>query len=93
MPTIRTVQRRIKKIEGFNVIITYKNGKDVMDNKRVPKQYPLIMASKDCTVLTWKKNRFYPNYPGYDVRVLFSNDEIAHGGKLLSTVRETYLEE
>ena len=39
------------------------------------------------------ENRFYPNYPGYDVRVLFSNDEIAHGGKLLSTVRETYLEE
>jgi hypothetical protein len=43
-------------------------------------------------VRKWKDDRFAARYPGFAVDVVAPSGEAVHGGTLLATVRDRYLE-
>ncbi|HEV8105612.1 MAG TPA: hypothetical protein VGP69_17910 [Gaiellaceae bacterium] len=43
-------------------------------------------------VRKWKDDRFAARYPGFVVDVVAPGGEAVHGGTLLATVRDRYLE-
>ncbi len=93
MATVKNVEKRIRDIEGFAVVIKY-NGRDVRGDYTGMPQYPSYerMANNDITVAAWKENRFYPAYPGYDVDVLDGDNHVCQGNTKLGTVRDSYSE-
>jgi len=95
MPTIKNVEKQIFKIERFNVQFRDRQtGRDVMGNLDGIKSYPYAnMAKNRWSVNDWRGRRFNVCYPGFDVAVLRNDNHVAHGRTLLSTLRDTYLEE
>jgi hypothetical protein len=93
MSTIGAVQRRIKKVEGFEVRFKYPhNRKDVYDNKIGLPQYPYtVMARNVWNVTGWKNQRFKPNYPGFDVVAYFKDGTACNGNCRLANIRDSYL--
>jgi hypothetical protein len=91
MPSIKTVERRISNIEGFNVTIRH-HGHDVRSDCGMPRQYIDFdkAASQAFTVARWKHNRFRPSFPGFDVDVLDAFGNVVPGNTKLRTVRDTY---
>ena len=91
MPQVKNVEKKIRAIEEFNIIIRSSFGADIRGDKQGVPQYPYErMAKDDMTVAEWKNGRFYKCYPGYDVDVLDGNGESVNGNTKLSTVRDTY---
>ena len=43
-------------------------------------------------VKDWKRGRFQPTYPGFEVDVISETGSRVHGGTLLGTVRDGYLD-
>ncbi len=43
-------------------------------------------------ILHGRDHRFSKHYPGFEVQVLDASGHVAHGGTLLTTVRDTYLD-
>jgi hypothetical protein len=43
-------------------------------------------------VTDWKRRRFQPTYPGFEVDVISEAGYRVHGGTLLGTVRDGYLD-
>ena len=87
MPQLKTVEEKIKHIEGFKVVFMMA-GKDVHGNTEGIPQYPFVRrAQNNWTVEEWKSNRFKQAYPGFDVKVFDSNGLPAVGQKTLATVR------
>jgi hypothetical protein len=94
MPTVRSVERRIYKVEGFDVVIRHLDGRDVRSDREKLPQYPFKRAMPNRSdVKDWKEGRFQPHYPGFKVDVLDAYARRAHGGKKLSTVRDTFFDE
>jgi hypothetical protein len=93
MATIRQVERRILDIEGFKVRIRHgRDLRDVRSDKSNVKQYGFRRALKHSkSVKEWRDGRFALSYPGFVVDVLNAGGEVAHGGTLLGTVRDSYL--
>lgn len=95
MPTVKIVQRQIQRCEGFKV--QFRDGhtwRDINDNLGgIPSYKYSKMALNRWSVNRWKEQRFNKCYPGFDVAVLRNDRHVAHGRTLLSTVRDTYLEE
>ncbi|MGI9657353.1 MAG: hypothetical protein ACR2OD_00475 [Gaiellaceae bacterium] len=93
MTTIRRVERKIERTEGFRVTIRHLDGRNVRgDRQRMP-NYPFERAMKNAAnVKRWREQRFVPTYPGFRVDVLGVDGAKAHGGTLLGTVRDTYLD-
>lgn len=57
-------------------------------------QYSYERALKGSkNVREWRESRFAKHYPGFEVQVLDAVGHTAHGRTLLTTVRDTYLEE
>ncbi len=94
MATVKQVERRIFEVEGFEVRIKHdRDGRDVRSDKAKVKQYPFKRALKhSLNVKTWRDGRFARAYPGYQVDVLDAHGRVAHGGTLLGTVRDGYLD-
>lgn len=93
MPKVKNVEKKIWDIEGFDVKFL-QGGKDVHGAKEGIPQYSFTNTAKnDMTVTEWKKNRFSPYYPGYDVAVLDGDGNDVAGQTKLGTVRDTYIEE
>ena len=92
MSTVRTVERRIFKVEGFRVAVLHPDGRNVRgDRERLP-PYPHTRAMPNrSNVKTWKERRFEPVYPGFEVEVIGRDGRRVHGGTLLETVRAEYL--
>jgi len=92
MAGVSYIEKRIQKIEGFEVKIEM-NGKDVRSDKQIPSKYGSYerMAKNDSSVNDWKENRFYPAFPGYEVSVLDGKGVAVHGNTRLGTVRDSYL--
>lgn len=91
MVKIENVERRILKVEGFNVCFRHISGRNVRDDKRNIPQYPYTSAARDSwTVQDWKAKRFRPHYPGFEVDVKYSYDNIAYGQTKLTAVRDSY---
>jgi hypothetical protein len=91
--SIKTIERSIGNLEGFDVRFRHPDGSDVRGDKaNIPRYDFERMARGSMTVAAWKDQRFRRSYAGFEVDVLDSNGEECHGGNLLSTVRETYTE-
>jgi hypothetical protein len=94
MPKLKSIERKIGNVEGFEVTIRHADGRDMRGDKEglPPYQY-LIAAKNDFTVAQWREQRFKQVYPGYEVTVLLADGNEAHGVMRLATVRDSYLEE
>jgi hypothetical protein len=91
MATVRQLEGRIERIEGFRVQLLHPGGRDVRGDRANLPQYGYERAASDgVNVRRWKDVRFTPSYSGWDVEVLDSDGNPAHGRTLLSTVRATY---
>lgn len=95
MATVKQVERRIEKIEGFRVQILHgRDRRNVRGDKSGVTQYPYERALKGSNhVKAWRDHRFAKHYPGFEVQVLNASGHVAHGGTLLTTVRDTYLDD
>lgn len=91
MSTIANVERKIRRVEGFDVRILHLRGADVRGDRTGMPQYPFRhAAAEDFTVEHWKQSRFRLSFPGFDVDVLDGRKRSVQGNTKLSTVRSTY---
>jgi hypothetical protein len=91
MVKIENVERRIFKVEDFNVSFLYSSGGNVRSDKQKIPQFRFKRAARDLwTVEDWKAKRFRPHYPGFEVDVKFSNGNVAYGHTKLANVRDSY---
>lgn len=95
MATVKQVERRIEKIEGFRVQILHgRDRRDVRSDKSGVTQYPYERALRGSNhVKAWRDHRFATHYPGFEVQVLDASGHVVHGGTKLTTVRDTYLDD
>ncbi len=92
MATLKTVERNIGNLEGFDVVIKHPNGRDVRSDKADLPTYSFQKGAKgSMTVSQWQKKRFKQTYPGFRCDVLDAKGKKATGNTLLSKVRESYL--
>ena len=93
MATLRAVQARIFRLEGFNVRFRHRyHSKNARDDMKGIAAYPFkLMAMNKMTVSGWKRGRFQGHYPGFRVDVLDASGNNSNGNMRLSTVRDTYL--
>jgi len=92
--TVRNVERRIRRIEGFDVVFRDQRGRNMRHNAPINPQYPYVNAAKNrWNVSQWITRRIRPHYLPLQVDVLKANGRRANGRTLLSTVRDTYLED
>lgn len=93
MATVRSVERRIFNVEGFRVVIRHLDGRDVRGDREHLPSYPFGRAMKNrSNVKDWKRRRFQSTYPGFEVDVISEHGSRVHGGTLLGTVRDGYLD-
>lgn len=93
MSTVGAVQRKIDRVEGFQVRFRHLDGGDVRDDMRGLPQYPYSnMARNGSTVKNWKELRFNKAFPGFRVDVLYKDGKVCDGRCLLANVRDTYLD-
>jgi hypothetical protein len=91
MSTIANVERKIHRVEGFDVRILHLRGADVRGDRTGLPQYPYTRAAdNDITVETWKQTRFRPSFAGFEVDVLDGRGHSMQGNMKLSTVRNSY---
>ena len=91
MLEIEGVERKIKRVEGFDVRVLWPSRKDVRSDKQGLPSYSFARAANnDITVATWKIQRFRSTYPGFDVEVLDASGHAVPGNTKLSSVRATY---
>lgn len=93
MPQVRTIESKIRKFEGFDVKIMTPDGADVRSDKSLPAHYDehVNRAADSMTVADWRRIRFSPQFPGYDVEVLQGDGRAAHGRTMLKTLRASYV--
>jgi hypothetical protein len=93
MPKVKTIEKRIWDIEGFDISFRM-DGRDIRGDKDGIPQYPFARAAKnDSTVGEWKSSRFGVTYPGYDVVVLDGDGNEVPGQTKLGNVRDSYSDE
>jgi len=94
MSKLKTVERRIANVEGFEVTFRHADGRDVRSNKEGLPMYPYQVAAKnDFTVGQWREQRFNQAYPEFEITVWWADGPEAHGATKLSTLRDSYLDE
>lgn len=92
MPSIKTIERNIGNLEGFDVTIQHPDGRDVRSDKGHLPSYKFEKGAKGTmTVKQWKKKRFAKMYAGFTCEVLDATGKAVHGGTLLQKVRASYL--
>ena len=80
MPSVRTVERNIGNLEGFDVTMRDKDGKDMRSDKNGLPSFSFERGAKgDMTVSEWKEKRFKQTYPGYECDVLNGDGEAVAG--------------
>jgi hypothetical protein len=88
--TVGSVERQIRRVEGFPVTIRQLGRNIRADRTGVP-GYPFKRAAPDReNVTTWKRTRFRLRYPGFEVDVVGRDGRMVHGATLLATVRDEY---
>jgi len=89
--TIANVERKIRRVEGFEVRILHLQGADVRGDRMGMPQYPFRHAAdNDFTVERWKETRFRASFPGFEIAVLDGRGRAMQGNMKLSTVRSSY---
>jgi hypothetical protein len=91
MSVVANVERKIRRVEGFDVRILHLHGADVRGDRTGLPQYSFRhAAAEDFTVEHWKETRFRPSFPGFEVDVLDGRGRSVQGNTKLSTVRASY---
>lgn len=91
MPSVKSVERKIQRVEGFWVSLLHENGTDMRSDKQAIPQYGFERAANgDQTVNQWIAARFSKTYPGYKVQVMMEDGTICIGNTKLKSVRESY---
>jgi hypothetical protein len=92
MAMVRSIERRIRRVEGFDVVIRDPaDGHNVRsDRGRFPAYEFLNRAADGETVERWKITRFDQRYLGYRCDVLDALGRRVRGNTRLRTVRWTY---
>jgi hypothetical protein len=91
MSAVANVERKIRRIEGFDVRILHLRGADVRGDRTGLPQYSFRhAAADDFTVEHWKETRFRLSFPGFEVDVLDGRGRSVQGNTKLSTVRASY---
>jgi hypothetical protein len=91
MPTLKVVESRIRNVEGFAVAVYWHHGGDVRSDMQAFPSYPYhLAASGSISVAEWKRTRFRPTYPGFEVEVLDRHGRSVSGNMRLSTVRQLH---
>ena len=94
MARIKNVEKRIWDVEGFAVRILWPDRRDVRGDKTGMPTYPYDRAAKNSmNVTAWREHRFHHAFPGFEVEVLDADGAPVHGNTLLSSVRDSYLED
>lgn len=94
MARVGRVELRISQVEGFLVKIYHLTGVDVRSDRTGLPTWPYERAAKDMwSVADWKRERFQPTYPGFNVEVLDADGNPVAGQTRLENVRDTYAEE
>ena len=94
MPKVGRVELRISQIEGFLVRIRHLGGADVRSDRQGLPTWPYERAAKDSwSVADWKRERFAPTYPGFNVEVLDADGNPVPGQTRLESVRDTYADD
>jgi hypothetical protein len=94
VPSVKRVESEIRGLEGFEVTIRY--GRDQRDVRsyrlNIPSYGPKYdrAARNAFTVADWKRARFGPNYPGFDVDILRADGRPANGKTTLAKIRAEY---
>ena len=90
MASVGSVERQIRRVEGFPAAIR-QLGRNLRDDRTGLPGYPFHRAAADrMNVAAWKRTRFQPRYPGFEVDVLGRDGRSVHGATLLETVRAEY---
>jgi len=92
MVTVRTLERRIREVEGFEVRIVWPDGANVRSDYSSAHSYRRRRASNNnWTIHKWIKNSFKKSNPHFEVEVLSGNENVVKPHNIkLKTVRETY---
>jgi hypothetical protein len=92
MPKVKTVEKQIWDLEGFDAQFHYERGRDVRDDRPLSASYNGYrrQAKNDMTVAEWREGRFRKTFPGFDVAVLNGDGEPVPGNTKLGTVRYSY---
>lgn len=94
MPKVKSVEKQIWDLEGFDVSIRHDDGRDVRSDRDGLPSYKYERAAKnDMTVGDWREQRFRHSYPGFRVAVFDGDGNEVHGAMQLGTLRDTYLDE
>ena len=89
MPKLKNVEKKIKSIEGFDVVFK-KNGRDVRgDTEDIP-QYKGVNKTKGGMTVEGFRQKLKEQYPGFDFDVLDCDGKAVTGQMILSTVRDGY---
>ena len=91
MASVKTIERNIGKLEGFDIRFCHLDGADVHSDKTLIPAYPFEFAADgSMTVLAWKEQRFIRAYPDFKVEILDASGQECDGEMLLSNVRDSY---
>ena len=96
MTTVKNVEAKIRRVEGFAVRLHYGSpgprlGRDVRsDRGRLTPYHYERAAPNEFLVSDWIAKRFEKAYPGLAVEVLDADGVVVHGRTKLRTVRATY---
>jgi hypothetical protein len=95
MAKVKSVEKRIWDVEGFDVRILHLDGRDVRGDMEGLPQYSRYerAAKNEMTVSDWKEKRFKSTYAGFDVDVVDGHGNSVHGGTKLGNVRDSYEED
>ena len=94
MASVKTVERQVGNLEGFDVRFCHPDGSDVRSDKtNIPLYRRFERAAKGTmSVSAWRDQRFKQPDPGFECEVLDANGDTCHGATLLSNVRDSYTE-
>ncbi len=86
MASIKNIERDIRALEGFSVVI---HGSGT--NRRNLPEYDYDRAARaPFTVADWKRRRIEPNYPDLEVDVLRADGRRASAAMTLAKIRADY---
>jgi hypothetical protein len=88
MVSSRTVENQIRIREGFDVRVDPRSRRSLQPYLDICQKG----SSQNWRVQEWKDKKFYPNYEGFSVAVLYGDGNEVPGNTLLRTVRESYYE-
>ena len=92
MPKLKSVEKKIYDVEGFEVKFK-SNGKDLRSDLVIPKQYEADRMSRNSFSVNDFKDKVKKQFPGYDLDVFVNDGAKARGQTKLATVRDTYLDD